>query len=205
MVTHFQWGGTAALLLLSSLSSHNAFAADPRCTAPPYGDSDVAFKAYANSFGTLAVRIGPAFAASKVLSDVCKAKFGDADRTRFYNLGFTEQDFRTKGVSDLAVQWITALKNMVDKLPDSAFKDAPEEDDSRVYALFLCTQVAQTCQMQGAPRMTVGGPMPGTFYRSFADCQSYAHQISMRQPIEDGRFPIGTDHGMWVRVPQQTC
>jgi hypothetical protein len=166
-----------SILAFIVLLTESAFANDARCDTPPYGDSDVAFKAYANSFGTLAVRIGPAFAASKVLSDVCKAKFGGADRTRFYNLGFTEQDFRTKGVTDLAVQWITALKNTVDKLPDSAFKQAPEEDGSRIYALFHCVQSQGTCYLAVSNTFT-----------TLAACQQTARYSAPKGPDAEGRF-----------------
>jgi hypothetical protein len=55
-------------------------ASDPRCSAPPYGDTVQAFQAYVKNFGQY---VAPA----KFLSSICEVKFGGADRTAMYNLG----------------------------------------------------------------------------------------------------------------------
>ena len=62
-----------------------ARADDLRCKVPPYGMTDEDFKAFSDSFGALVVL-------TKTLPPLCNAKYGHADRTGLYNLGFTDQD-----------------------------------------------------------------------------------------------------------------
>jgi hypothetical protein len=87
-------------------------AGDPRCNAPPYGGTVVAYKAFVSNFGHLAI-------SATMLPGICNAKYGGADRTGLYNLGFTEID--SKDTEELAVDTIIALKNLADKLPNPAF------------------------------------------------------------------------------------
>jgi hypothetical protein len=58
---------------------------DPRCAAPPYGDTVQAFQAFVKNFEKY---VAPA----KVLSSMCQMKFGGADRAAMYNLGFADQE-----------------------------------------------------------------------------------------------------------------
>jgi hypothetical protein len=81
---------------------------DPRCNAPPYGGTIAEFQAFVKNFGALVVP-------TKILPAICNAKFGGADRTGLYNLGFTDQDIDSKDTEDLGVQMIIALKNLADK------------------------------------------------------------------------------------------
>jgi hypothetical protein len=85
-----------------------ARADDPRCNAPPYGGTVAEFQAFVKNFGVLVVP-------TKILPAICNAKFGGADRTGLYNLGFTDQDIDGKDTEDLGVQMIIALKNLADK------------------------------------------------------------------------------------------
>ena len=85
-----------------------ARADDPRCNAPPYGGTIVEFQAFVKNFGALVVP-------TQILPAICNAKFGGADRTGLYNLGFTDQDIDSKDTEDLGVQMIIALKSLADK------------------------------------------------------------------------------------------
>jgi hypothetical protein len=89
------------------LCSH-AYADDPRCKVPPYGMSVSDFKSFAETFGHLIV---PA----QTLPALCNAKFGGANRTGLYNLGFTDADIDSKTMGDLVLQLVIALKNLADK------------------------------------------------------------------------------------------
>ena len=64
------------------------------------------FKSFAETFGHLIVL-------TKTLPALCK--YGGANRTGLYNLGFTDQDIDSKNMGDLAVELIAALKNLADK------------------------------------------------------------------------------------------
>jgi hypothetical protein len=110
------------VVALLSLAWAGAQAKDMRCDVPPYGDSTDAFRSYVDRTMALVIRIGPDIAPTIILPKVCNAKFNGTDRTPFYNLGFTPEDFNTKSVTDLALQWLIALKNFADKIPDEAFK-----------------------------------------------------------------------------------
>jgi hypothetical protein len=97
----------AGIVVFAALSSQ-ARADDPRCNAPPYGGTVAKFQAFVQNFGALVVP-------TKILPAICNAKFGGADRTGLYNLGFTDQDIDSKDTEDLGVQMIIALKNLADK------------------------------------------------------------------------------------------
>jgi hypothetical protein len=77
-----------------------------QCDAPPYGDTDAAFKAFINNFS----KVVSVASASSVLSAVCRMKYEGAARA--YEFGFTDQDFADKGTADLAVQMLTAIRKM---------------------------------------------------------------------------------------------
>jgi hypothetical protein len=65
-----------------------------------------------------------------------------------------------------------------------------------IYAMFLCFRATGTCQLQGAPRMTAGGVMPGVIFASLADCQEHAKRASGSvTPPSEGRF--FAPNGMW--------
>jgi len=85
---------------------------DRRCNAPPYGGTVAGYKAFIKDIGPLLDN--PA----KMLAGICNVKFGHANRTAMYNLGFTDEEIRTKDTADLAVEMVQALKNLVDKRPD---------------------------------------------------------------------------------------
>jgi hypothetical protein len=98
------------LSVVVALSAPASFAAaaDPRCSTPPYGGSVASYKAFIKNFGSLLDD------PSRMLSGVCNAKFG-GDRKGLYNLGFTDADIGGKDTSDLAVDLISALKNLADR------------------------------------------------------------------------------------------
>jgi hypothetical protein len=51
-------------------------------------------------------------APAKFLSSICEVKFGGADRTTMYNLGFTDQEIDSKPTADLAVDMLTAIRQL---------------------------------------------------------------------------------------------
>jgi hypothetical protein len=99
-----------AVVALVSVLSSAARGDDPRCNAPPYGGTVGKFQAFVKTFGALVVP-------TKILPAICNAKFGGADRTGLYNLGFTDEQIDKKDTEDLAVDMIIALKNLADKAP----------------------------------------------------------------------------------------
>ncbi len=101
----FRAAGAGLLAVISCSAAH---AVDPRCNAPPYGMPESDFRAFVETFNGV---ITP----TKTLPALCNAKFGGADRTGLYNLGFTDRDIDSKKMGDLALQFIVALKNFADK------------------------------------------------------------------------------------------
>jgi hypothetical protein len=91
------------LICATSGLATSCFAADPRCSAPPYGGPDQAFKSFVTHFGQY---VTP----TKFLPAICEVKFGAADRTPMYNLGLTDRDIDGKDVADLWVDVLTALR-----------------------------------------------------------------------------------------------
>lgn len=102
-------------LIYGSLLATRAFAQD--CTTPPYGDTPQAFKAYVLDTMPIVTRVGPDLRPSRVLPMLCKAKFDGVGREPLYNLGFTPDDFASKSVTALAIQWLQAIKNLADSMP----------------------------------------------------------------------------------------
>ncbi len=74
---------------------------------------------------------------------------------------------------------------------------------STIYALFLCFQATGTCQMQGAPRVTIAGVTQAITFASLAECQEYAKRESgLVTPPSEGRFPL--PNGMWYECRGKT-
>ncbi|MCK1474149.1 hypothetical protein IVB27_04810 [Bradyrhizobium sp. 197] len=92
----------ASLPMLGAVAAH---ADDARCAVPPYGASVHSFQAFAKNFGHL---VTP----SKFLPSICQIKYGGADRTSMYNLGFTDQDIDGKPLEDLWVEVLTELHRL---------------------------------------------------------------------------------------------
>jgi hypothetical protein len=93
------------ILVTSVFYTPFGYANDMRCSAPPYGDTVAAFQAFVKYFGQY---VPPA----KFLSGICDVKYGGADRTPLYNLGFTDKDIETKSTADLGVDMLTALRRL---------------------------------------------------------------------------------------------
>jgi hypothetical protein len=108
---HANWVIDADTMPLRNVPTSAPSIGDGRCNAPPYGDTVAGYKAFIKGIGPLLDN--PA----KMLAGICNVKFGHADRTTMYNLGFTDDEIRTKDTAELAVQMVQALKNLVDKIP----------------------------------------------------------------------------------------
>jgi hypothetical protein len=99
----------AALLATATVSlSSAARADDPRCNVPPYGGTVAEYKAFVANFGQYVV---PA----RVLSSMCNMKFSGTPRTALYNLGFTDADIDAKDTEDLAVDMLSAARDLARK------------------------------------------------------------------------------------------
>lgn len=95
--------------LLTVVCCSYAFADDARCRVPPYGMSESDFRSFTETFNGL-------ITSTKTLPALCNAKFGGADRTGLYNLGFTDRDIDSKNMGDLALQFVIAMKKFADKV-----------------------------------------------------------------------------------------
>ncbi len=104
----FDFKHVAVTVILVSVPNLMSYAADQRCSVPPYGDSIVAYRAFVNNFEGFIV---PA----PFLSKICNVKYGGADRVAFYNLGFTDQYIDSKSTTDLGADMILATKRFLDK------------------------------------------------------------------------------------------
>ena len=78
-----------------------ALADDPRCTAPPYGDTMSAYRSYVMH---LSQYIPPA----QILGLVCNMKLGGADRTPLYDLGLADGDIDDTPTTELAARILEA-------------------------------------------------------------------------------------------------
>ena len=85
-----------------------AYANDTQCNAPPYGSTEIEFKAFVKNFG---IFVEPA----DLLQKVCRAKYSGTNRETFYNLGFTDHEIDEKSTADLAVDLIVRTKEFLDK------------------------------------------------------------------------------------------
>ena len=103
------WSKAVCGIALAIICWSQARADDPRCLAPPYGATEASFRAFVKNFGHLVVP-------TQMLPAICKAKYGGADRTALYNLGFTDQDIDSKELGELAVQVILALHDLASKV-----------------------------------------------------------------------------------------
>jgi len=90
-----------------------AYADDPRCSAPPYGATVQEFQRFVKYIGGGYILDNP----TKMLSAICNIKFGGADRTVVYNLGFTDDDIETKSTTALAGDVLLAIKGQMDAHP----------------------------------------------------------------------------------------
>lgn len=60
-----------------------------------------------------------------------------------------------------------------------------------IFALFLCVQAMNSCEMQGAARMTQAGMLPAMTFDSLAACETMAKRVSgLITPPDDHRFRI---------------
>jgi hypothetical protein len=103
--------------LTDQSSPISAQAQSKKCNAPPYGDTETAYKEFAHRSQALVLRVGESFLPTKVLPPICRAKFEGADRTPFYNLGFTDRDFETKSTTEFATQWVLAVMDLIRNAP----------------------------------------------------------------------------------------
>jgi hypothetical protein len=85
-----------------------ANADDARCQKPPYGGNPAHFKAFIKDLGPLLDD------PTKTLSAICNAKYANKNRGTLYKLGFTDSDINSKETSDLAAEFLAAVKNLAD-------------------------------------------------------------------------------------------
>src|SRR5882762_8948138 len=92
----------AAIAVVTSCSA--AHANDPRCNRPPYGGSPDRYRAFVETYGKSLDNPATTLAA------MCNMKFGGADRTTLYNLGFTDGQIDRQDTSELAIDMLSAVR-----------------------------------------------------------------------------------------------
>jgi hypothetical protein len=97
-----------AQFCLTVIATPSARAGDPRCNAPPYGGTEVAFHAFVKNFGNVVDIV-------QVLSEVCNEKYSGASRRPLYTFGFTDDQIDSKNTEDLAVDMILALHDTMNR------------------------------------------------------------------------------------------
>lgn len=68
-----------------------------------------------------------------------------------------------------------------------------------IYALFVCIQLANSCQLMEPPRFTPAGLVQGRVYQTWGDCfaagLTYAHHDPSETEVSTGR--ITASNGTW--------
>jgi hypothetical protein len=104
----FEMPTTAKLplaILIAVAWSSMAFAGDPRCNRPPFGGSPDRYRAILENYGQKLASV------TKTLEEICNMKFGGADRTALYTLGFTDEEINRLDTSALTVDVIKGVKS----------------------------------------------------------------------------------------------
>ena len=103
------------LLLLENLDSSATPARDEHCKAPPYGASIEAYNVFvaetrrADKADTPSAGMPPP-GALDLLTNICQMKYGAGDRTEFYRIGFTPEDFDSMSTVMLASEYLGVMK-----------------------------------------------------------------------------------------------
>ena len=145
--------GLTIMALLSRISS--ARAADEHCNAPPYGDTWGAYHAYIENFGAY---VDPA----KLLPPICEGKFHEGQRTVYYKLGISPQDFATKSVTDLAVEILVTIRKLARQTSSSVA--TPDIAPGILYAPYTCSRSAGVCDPPTDPSYV---------FSTMRDCHHY--------------------------------
>jgi hypothetical protein len=199
-IKQFRFG---ALLLVST---HGAFAADSSmCSLPPYGDTPEKYQAMAAEFFRAAAaspKLPPTMLLGQFESamvEACKAKFEHGSRTTYYRNGISDRQIGELSTTELAAAWFNARNAaLAQEIPSSPppttlsrTTPPPGDDGPRVFALFQCVLTTGECTLQGAPRMSFAGAIPGELYRTLADCEHHASLASGgHKPDMEGRFHL---------------
>jgi hypothetical protein len=94
---------TLAAVVIVAVSS-TAYAADPRCSKPPYGGSPDRYRALIEAYGLKVDDL------TNRLVDICNMKFGGADRAALLKIGLTNDAIDALDTSALAVKTLEAAK-----------------------------------------------------------------------------------------------
>jgi len=100
-------------VLLVSLAWSGARAHDARCDGAPYGVPPEKYLALTNIITNLFGHPN-----LKLIAGICNMKYNGADRTTLYQLGFTDQQIDDTDTGQLVVDFLKALKKVVDKTPN---------------------------------------------------------------------------------------
>jgi hypothetical protein len=176
------------LLVLFSSAWGSAPAHDARCDAPPYGDTPAGWSIAQSGLKNIQQLLAkhPALANEKITSVIrkaCEAKFDGGDRSSFYEVGMTDQDFAIRPPEVLAMQYLGTKM---------ALQDA-KRSDMNIYALFMCFSTTNACKLFAPARMSLGLLMPAQTFTTVADCESYAEGLAQYPKDTDGHFmaPFG--------------
>jgi hypothetical protein len=81
-----------------------SWAADPRCSRPPYGGSADRYRAILETHGQKAESVAP------TLEAICNMKFSGADRGPLLKLGFSDQEIERLDTATLAVDMMNGAR-----------------------------------------------------------------------------------------------
>jgi hypothetical protein len=194
----------SALILISafSLKENPGFARDARCDRPPYGDTPEGYSIAQPGLKNIEKFLAehPSLANEKMLSVIrkaCEAKFDGGDRSSFYAIGMTDNDFETRPAEVLAMQYLgTKLALDDQKQREQLLKNNAESvaKEMNVFALFLCS--AGSCSVYGESHITGPNTTEMVPYRTLSQCKQAAYRNSSgRSPGPDGRTML--DGGAW--------
>lgn len=145
----------AGVALLVLFSCNVARASDVDCSVPPYGDTWGDYHAYVENFGAY---VDPA----KLLPAICEGKFKTGDRTTYYKLGISPQDFATKGVTDLAIEMLGTMRKLARQVSPS--NPEPDIAPGVLYAPYTCSRSANVCDPPTDPAYV---------FSTMSDCDGY--------------------------------
>lgn len=109
-------GGVWVCATYPTLAAH-----DPRCEAPPYGASQQAYD-------VIMREPGPLQGSGELLASICAMKYGGADRSPLYRLGFTDEDIRKTSPAILLIEEAGAIRSLARPARKASSNSPPPAD-----------------------------------------------------------------------------
>lgn len=179
-----------AAVLLSALFGADARSNEKICDSPPYGDTTEQYEKTRADFDRAQAahtELPESLLTDQLraaLTEACKAKFAHGSRASYYRSGITDTEIDAESTTALAISWFNARNAAAvrERAPRA------DQDESRIYAIFLCIEATGSCSKQGSLS-------PLTF-NTLLECQGYARTVSHQAPSPEGHF--STAAGQWL-------